>query len=131
VILVQSSGKQASKLITATYDHTGFIDYLDLFNEAVDNYTTMTVTAGKNLFFGGHNSHTYGVQVHAFRGDKSTQRHALAILLPNQSQKALMPKCQNITSSIGNMPRPQNKRPGSLLRGLVISFSDIFQVLKQ
>jgi polyamine oxidase len=31
----------------ATYDHTGFIDYLDVFNSAVDNYTSLTVAAGK------------------------------------------------------------------------------------
>jgi polyamine oxidase len=35
----------------ATYDHTGFIDYLDVFNSAVDNYTTLTVAAGKKVSF--------------------------------------------------------------------------------
>ena len=31
----------------ATYDHTGFVDYLDVFNRAVDNYTALTIAAGK------------------------------------------------------------------------------------
>ncbi|KIM77435.1 hypothetical protein PILCRDRAFT_76792 [Piloderma croceum F 1598] len=32
-----------------TYDHTGFIDYLDVFNSAVDNYTSLTVAAGPRV----------------------------------------------------------------------------------
>ena len=32
---------------TATFDYTGAVDYLDVFNESVDAYTELTIVGGK------------------------------------------------------------------------------------
>lgn len=37
----------------ATYDSSGFHDFLDTFNDAVNNYTTLTVAAGSLYLFDG------------------------------------------------------------------------------
>jgi hypothetical protein len=46
-----------------TYDETGLVDYMDIFKDAQDAYTNLTIAAGECASIGTHTHELFFLQV--------------------------------------------------------------------
>ena len=124
------SQQRCTNVSVATYDETGFIDYLDVFNDAVNDYTTLTVAAGTNILI-QHGRHIYIdlLRVRCTRAQGASRYNVTHWLLPRgvQAKKSTCSSIRVLSVRLGICPNSRTNIMDCFLLGqrfLFLCFGD-------